>query len=66
GYVKESVFVPPLPVDLPQLRARIIIIIINTFEQINRDMLRRVWDELYYRLDICRITRGNKWRTCKI
>lgn len=54
GYVKDSVFVPPLPVDLPELRARII----NAFEQINRDMLRRVWDELDYRLDICRITKG--------
>ena len=53
GYVKDSVFVPPLPVDLPELRARII----NAFQQINRDMLRGVRDELDYRLDTCRITR---------
>ncbi|PSN38248.1 hypothetical protein C0J52_17437 [Blattella germanica] len=40
--------------DLQELRSRII----NAFEQINRDMLRRVWEELDYRLDICRITMG--------
>ena len=47
-YVKQSAFVPPLPVGLPELRARII----NVFQQINWDMLHRVWDEFDYRLDL--------------
>ena len=34
-YVKDSVLVPLLPVDLRELQARII----NAFQQINRDML---------------------------
>lgn len=54
GYVKDSVFVPPLPANLPELRARIV----NAFAQIDRDMLHRVWDELHYRVDVCRITKG--------
>ena len=52
GVMWKIVFVPPLPVDL-ELRARII----NAFQQINKDMLRRVWEELDYKHDICRITR---------
>ncbi|PSN52822.1 hypothetical protein C0J52_09688 [Blattella germanica] len=52
-YVKYSMFVPPLPAELPDLRARII----NAFEQINRDMYHRVCDELDYIIDMCRITR---------
>ncbi|PSN52725.1 hypothetical protein C0J52_06138 [Blattella germanica] len=47
-----EVFVPPLPVGLRELRARII----HAFEQINY-MLLRVWDELDYRIDIFRVTR---------
>ena len=44
----------PIPVDLPELGTRVI----KAFQQINSDMLRRVWDEHDYRLDICIITRG--------
>ena len=47
-------FVHPLPVDLPELRA----LIINAFQEINRGMLSHMWDELYYKFVICRITRG--------
>ena len=32
--------------------------IISAFQQINRNMLRWVWDKLDHRLEICRITRG--------
>ncbi|PSN46113.1 hypothetical protein C0J52_17254 [Blattella germanica] len=49
-----AVFVSHLPVDIPELRARII----SSFEQIYRDMLCRVWDELDYRLEVYRITTG--------
>lgn len=54
GYVKDEVFTPPLPTNLPELKARIN----SVFQQIDRDMLHKVWDELNYRLDVCRITRG--------
>lgn len=54
GYVKDSVFKPPLPRNVPELRARIN----DAFELIDGDMLRRVWEELDYRLDVCRITKG--------
>ena len=54
GYVKDVVYVPPLPANQRELRARIN----NAFQQIGRDMLQRVWQELDYRVDICRISRG--------
>jgi hypothetical protein len=49
GHVKDSVFVPPLPRDLPELQRRIIAAISN----IDREMLRRVSVEMDYRLDAC-------------
>ncbi|KAJ4426213.1 hypothetical protein ANN_27024 [Periplaneta americana] len=52
--VCNSVFVPPLPANLPELRDRII----NAITAIDMDTLHRVWDELDYRLDVCRVTRG--------
>ncbi|KAJ4446633.1 hypothetical protein ANN_13330 [Periplaneta americana] len=54
GYVKDSVFVPPLPENLPDLRTSII----NAIAAIDMDTLSRVWDELDYRLDVCRDTSG--------
>jgi hypothetical protein len=51
-YVKDSLFLPPLPQDLPQLRRRIVAAISDT----DCDMLRRVWAETDYRLDVCRVT----------
>jgi hypothetical protein len=54
GYNKDSVFVPPLPWDLPKLRRRIIAAI----SSIDCEMLRRVWAEIDYRLDVCHITKG--------
>ena len=50
GYVKDDVFVPPLPRDLAQLRERIT----HTVASIDRQMLGRVWQELHYRIDVCR------------
>jgi hypothetical protein len=46
--------VPPLPRDLPQLRQRIV----EAVAAIDRRMLQRVWQELDYRIDICRVTKG--------
>jgi hypothetical protein len=55
GYVKNKVFVPPLPASLEELRARITEMIAT----IDADMIHRIWDEIAYRWDICRVTRGN-------
>jgi hypothetical protein len=54
GYVKDRVFVPPLPRDLADLKARIVAAVKN----IDAPMLTRVWQELEYRIDVCRVTRG--------
>jgi hypothetical protein len=47
-------YVPPLPRDLADLKARIIAAVKN----IDAPMLTRVWQELEYRIDVCRVTRG--------
>ena len=49
-----KVFVPPLPRDLADLKARIIAAVKN----INAPNLTRVWQELEYRIDVCRVTCG--------
>jgi hypothetical protein len=54
GYVKDWVFVPPLPCDLADLKARIIAAVKN----IDAPMLTCVWQELEYHIDVCRVTRG--------
>ena len=52
--VKDRVFVPPLPRDLADLTARIIAAVKNT----DAPILTHVWQELEYRMDVCRVTRG--------
>jgi len=47
-------FVPPLPCDLADLKARII----AAAKNIDAPMLKRVWQELEYRKDVCRVTGG--------
>ena len=54
GFVKDNVYVPPLPKTLPELRERINTAVGN----VTQDMLERVRREWEYRLDICRVTRG--------
>jgi hypothetical protein len=54
GYVKDKVFVPPLPQDLQQLRQQIR----DVVDSIDQDLLARVWQELDYRVDVCRVTGG--------
>jgi hypothetical protein len=54
GDVKYRVFVPPLPRDLANLKARVIAAVKN----IDSPMLTRVWQELGYRIDVCLVTRG--------
>ena len=45
---------PPLPRDLADLKARII----SAVKNIDAPMLTRVWQELEYRIYVCRVTRG--------
>ena len=53
-YVKDQVYVPLLPASIPELRVRIR----TATETITADMLQTVWNELDYRVDVCRITNG--------
>ena len=52
--VMDTVFVPPVPDNLQELRDRVTAAV----ALIDRDMLTRVWNELDYRLDICLISQG--------
>jgi len=54
GYVKDQVYVPPLPASNPELKVRIR----TAIETITADMLQTVSNELEYRVDIYRITKG--------
>jgi len=54
GYMKDKVFVPPQPVSIPDLKNRITAAV----ETITSDLLSRVLQELDYRLDVCRVTKG--------
>jgi hypothetical protein len=54
GYVKDRVYVPSLLGDLPELR----LIIMDAVASIDVHMLERVWQELDYRIDVLRVTKG--------
>ena len=54
GFVKDTVFVPPVPANLQELRDRITAAV----ALIDHDMLTRVWNELDYRLDVCHISQS--------
>ena len=54
-YINDRVFVPPLPVSLNELKKRITTAVVS----VDEDMLRSVWTELDYRIDICRVTKGS-------
>ena len=47
-------YVPHMPRDLPKLRQRIV----QAVDAVDRQMFQRVWQELYYKFDICRVTKG--------
>ena len=48
------VYVPPIPASIPELKVRIR----TAIETITADMLKTVWNELDYRVYVCRITKG--------
>ena len=54
GFVKDSVYVPPLPMSLKEFRDRIT----HALQAITVDMLHRVWDEFDKRVGVCRVTQG--------
>jgi len=54
GYVKDQVYVPPLPASIPELKVRIR----TAIETISTEMLQTVRNELDYRVDVSRITKG--------
>jgi hypothetical protein len=54
AFTSTHVYAPPLPRDLADLKTRII----ATVKNIDASMLARVWQELEYRTDVCRATRG--------
>jgi len=54
GFVKDRVYIPPLPMSLKELRDRIT----QALQTIAADTLHRVWYEVDYRVDVCRVTQG--------
>ncbi|GFU62987.1 uncharacterized protein TNCV_29001 [Trichonephila clavipes] len=48
GFIKNFVYVPLLPADLPDLRLKIEEAVVK----ISSDTQKKVWDELPYRLDV--------------
>jgi len=54
GFVKDTAFVSPLSANLQELRNRVTAAV----ALFDRDMLTRVWNEMDYRIDVCRITKG--------
>jgi hypothetical protein len=47
-FAKDSVYVPPLPTSIHEIRDQIT----HALQAITADMLHRVWDEFDYRVDV--------------
>ena len=54
GYVKEAVYVPPVPTTMNDLRNRFTAAV----HSVTADRLSRVWDEFGNRVDVCRTANG--------
>jgi hypothetical protein len=52
--VKDEVFVPPITTGIPDLKNKITAAV----EISTPDMQIRMWQELDYCLDVCRVTKG--------
>jgi hypothetical protein len=61
GFVEDNVYIPPMPVDLQELRDRIV----NATVLLHVTFLGKLWVELEYRLDVCRISRVQYWTLVK-
>ncbi|KAG8294133.1 hypothetical protein J6590_003306 [Homalodisca vitripennis] len=62
GFINDCVYVPPLPSDLPDLRNRMEAAVAT----ITPDTLIKVWEELDYRCDVCRVTMELTLNTFKL
>ena len=54
GYIKDTVYVPPLPQNLDELKNRIR----TAITSVTPHILSRVWQEVEYRCDIVRVVGG--------
>ncbi|GBL84642.1 hypothetical protein AVEN_191102-1 [Araneus ventricosus] len=54
GYMKDNIYVPPMPATLQALQERITAAV----TEIDGNMLLNVWKELDYRWDVCRVTKN--------
>jgi len=54
-FVKDNVYIPPMPVDLQELRDRIV----NTIALVDVTFLNKLYKKLEYCRNVCRITRGS-------
>ncbi|KAJ4438148.1 hypothetical protein ANN_14087 [Periplaneta americana] len=54
GFIKQQVYQPPLPPTIEDLRVRIT----EAIALVDGPMLQRIWQEIDYRLDVCRVTQG--------
>jgi hypothetical protein len=54
GFVKETIYIRPLPTTLADLKTRIT----TAVNSVTQDILLRVWDEFSYRLDVIRAAGG--------
>jgi hypothetical protein len=48
GFVKDNVYVPPLPTTLPELKTRIREVSANS----DQEILHNVWQEVEYHFDV--------------
>ncbi|GBM74430.1 hypothetical protein AVEN_39222-1 [Araneus ventricosus] len=55
GYVKDRVYMPPMPKTIEELKVRIC----NALASATEQMLHNVWHEMEYCLDIVRVTKGS-------
>jgi hypothetical protein len=55
GFVKDNVYIPPMPENLQELCDRAV----NAIALVHVTFLGKLWVELEYRLDVCCITRGS-------
>ena len=61
GYVKDLVYVPPLPTSVDDLKTRITEALIT----IDLDTLVRVWQDMEYRFDVYRVTKARILNICE-
>ena len=54
GFIKESVYVPPLPTTFDDLKNHITAAV----NSVTQDILLRVWNEFSHRLDVTRAAGG--------